>query len=411
MSSNLLAVLNQLANFKQLDKEMLTEIIRDSLYTSISKKLAPENELEVNIDFQENDIFATFKRIVVLDETELGEISLGEARMAYGKDVELDDKIPVKMQMHEFGPKIIKNAKKSIQERIKKEDANKTSLHFENQKNTIVSGKVKSVGFSGIRIDIGYTTALLPAEEQIEDEYYKQGDIVKAYVTNIRRRDSSVTILLSRTNPEFVKKLFENEIPEIFKGEISINKIVREPGIRTKVEVSTEKDNIDPAGSCLGVKGVRIDAIRKELHGEQIDIVVSNSDIDQYIANAVGADLVERVITTERGKFARVIVREKNKNLAIGKRGKNVRLAAKLTNYKIDIYTKEEFDSKISEERRVTNHVSELDGVSSSIAQILKTYGYTSVQDIFLASVEELCNLEGIGSKTAEKLKESSEAF
>ncbi len=411
MSSNLLAVLNQLANFKQLDKEMLTEIIRESLYNSISKKLAPENELEIKLDFKSNEIYAHFKKVVVLADTQLGDISLAEAKKQYGRDIELGDKVDVTMQLHEFGPKVIKNAKKAIQERIKREDNNKTSLHFENQKHTIVTGKVKTIGFSGIKVDIGYTTALLPPEEQIEEEYYKVGDIVKAYVTNIRRKENSVTILLSRTNPEFVKKLFENEIPEVIRGEIVIKKIVREPGIRTKVEVCSENEHIDAAGSCLGVKGVRIDSIRKELHGEQIDIVVSNEDIDEYIANAIGKDLVERVIVSDRGKFARVIVKEKNKNLAIGKKGKNVRLAAKLTNFKIDIYTKEEFDFKLAEERRITNHVSELDGVTPNIAQILKNHGYTSVQDIFLATTEELCNLEGIGSKTAEKLKESAEAF
>jgi len=411
MSSNILAVLNQLASFKQLDKEMLTEIIKESLYSTISKKLLPENELKIHLDFTTNDIYATFKKKVVLFDSELGEISLNEAKKQYGKGIEIDDTVDVKMHFHEFGPKIIKNAKKAIQERIKSEDANKTSLHFENQKNTIVTGKVKAEGFGGIRVDIGYTTALLPPEEQIEEEYYKQGDIIKAYVTNIRRKESGVTIILSRTNPEFVKKLFENEIPEIFNGDIIIKKIVREPGIRTKVEVYTEKDHIDAAGSCLGTKGLRIDSIRKELHGEQIDIVVSNPNSDEYVANAIGKDLVERVIISERGKFARVIVKEKNKNLAIGKKGKNVRLAAKLTNYNIDIFTKEEFNSKLAEERRITNHVSELDGVTPNTAQILKSHGYTSVQDIYLATVDELCNLGNIGAKTAEKLKESAEAF
>lgn len=411
MSSNILAVLNQLASFKQLDKDMLTDIIKESLYSTIAKKLLPENELKIHLDFAAGDVYATFKKIVVLMDSELGEISLEDATRQYGKGIEIGDSVDVKMQFHEFGPKMIKNAKKAIQERIRSEDANKTSLHFESQKNTIVTGKVKSESFGGIRVDIGYTTALLPPEEQIEEEYYKQGDIIKAYVTNIRRKDSGVTIILSRTDPEFVKKLFENEIPEVFSGDIVIKKIVREPGIRTKVEVYTEKENIDPAGSCLGTKGLRIDAIRKELHGEQIDIVVSNVNDDEYIANAIGKDLVERVIVSERGKFARVIVKEKNKNLAIGKKGKNVRLAAKLTNYNIDIFTKDEYNSKLAEERRITNHVSELEGVTPTTAQIFKSHGYTSVQDIYLATVDELCNLEGIGIKTAEKLKESAEAF
>lgn len=411
MANNILAVLNQLASFKQLDQDVLTNIIKESLYSTISKKLEPENELEIIIDFNTNDVYAQFKRKVVLYESDLGELNITDARQQYGNAIELGDFIDIKMHLNEFGPKLIKNARKAIQERIKSVDADKTTLHFESQKNTIVSGKVKSENFSGIKVDIGYTTALLPKEEQIEEEYYKPGDMIKAYVTNIRRKNNGVMIILSRTNPEFVKKLFENEIPEIYSGDVTIKKIVREPGIKTKVEIFTDKPSVDPAGSCLGPKGIRLEAIRKELHGEQIDLVVSDSNINEYITNAIGKEIVERVIVTERGKFARVIVKEKNKNLAIGKKGKNVRLAAKLTNYNIDIYTKEEFDSKLSQERRVTNHVNELDGVTDNIAKILKSHGYTSVEDIYQSSIEELCNLEGITEKTATKLKDSAKAF
>ncbi|MBT4575197.1 MAG: transcription termination factor NusA, partial [Candidatus Cloacimonetes bacterium] len=141
------------------------------------------------------------------------------------------------------------------------------------------------------------------------------------------------------------------------------------------------------------------------------DIVVWDSAPEQLIANAIGPDLVEKVYLADRGKFARIIVNRDNKNLAIGKKGKNVKLAAKLTDFKLDIYTEEEFEEKISEERRITSHISDLDGVSSKVAEVLKVHGYTSVQDIYEASIEELCNLEGLGKKTAEKIKESSKYF
>ena len=189
-----------------------------------------------------------------------------------------------------------------------------------------------------------------------------------------------------------------------------ILKIVREPGIRTKVELEALDESLDPITECVGPKGTRIDSIRKELHGEQIDIVVHSDDMEQMVQNALGISNTKRVVI-ERGRAASVIVDEADKVVAIGKQGKNVRLAAKLTGLKIDIFTSEEFEEKMSKERRTVSHITELDGVSPKIAEVLRNAGYTSVQDIFQASVNELATLEGIGQKTAEKLKEAAKYF
>ncbi|MDY6915166.1 MAG: transcription termination factor NusA [Candidatus Cloacimonadota bacterium] len=410
MGANLMSSLAELANLKQLNKDELEKIIREGLYQAISKKLLPENELEIIAEFDTNKVLAKFKRIVVEQDTELGEISLEEAKR-YKQEVELGDKIPVQMPIFEFEPKVIKNARKAILERIKHLEESRIMFDYEKQKNQIVAGKVRKVDYNGLLLDIGYADALLPVEEQIEDEYFKVGDIVRAYVVNIRKRRNDVIVLLSRTRPEFVKKLFELEVPEISNGDIEIKKIVREPGVRTKVAVHAVTNGIDATASCLGPKGVRIESLRKELNGELIDVVSWDSSPEQLIANAIGMDVVDKVYLAQRGKFARIIVNEANKNLAIGKHGKNVKLAAKLTDYKLDIFTEAEFEEKISEERRITSHVSDLDGVTPKIAAILKEHGYTSVQDIYTSTVEELCNLEGLGEKTAQKLKESAKYF
>ncbi len=411
MAANLMAIVNELASLKQLDKSKVAEIIKEGLYVAISKKLEPENELEIVTNYEKSAVVARFKRHVVEQDYQLGEISVEAARAEYDSKAEVDDWIEVEMQIHEFEPKVIKNARKAIQEKIKELEEERIMFDYEKQHKQIVTGKIRKVDYNGYTVDIGYADALLPVEEQVEDEFYKVGDLVRAYVLNIRKLKADVKVILSRTHPEFVKKLFESEIPEVFSGEIELRKIVREPGLRTKVCVSSKDKNIDPAGSCLGPKGIRIEQIRKELHSEQIDIVVWDESPEQFIANAIGNDLVERVYLADRGKFARVIVQDRNKNLAIGKKGKNVKLAAKLTEFKLDIYTEEEFEEKISEERRITSHVIELDGITPKIADILKDHGYTSVQDIHEASVEELCNLEGIGEKTAIKLKESAALF
>lgn len=410
MSANLMASLSELAALKQLDKEKLAEIIKDGLYQAISKKLLNENELEIEADFDTNWVAAKFKRIVVERDMSLGEISLEEAQQ-FDEKLELGDKIPVEIPISEFEPKVIKNARKAILERIRMLEEDRIMFDYENQKNQIVSGKIRKDDYNGYLVDIGYADALLPKDEQIEDEFYKVGDMIRAYVVNIRKRKNDVIVILSRTRPEFVKKIFESEIPEINSDDIEIKKIVREPGIRTKVSVHSKDENIDATAACLGPHGVRIESIRNELNGELIDIVLWDDSSEQLIANAIGPDLVEKVYLAERGKFARIIVNEENKNLAIGKKGKNVKLAAKLTDFKLDIYTEEEFEEKISEERRITSHVSDLDGVTAKVAEVLKTHGYTSVQDIYEGSIEELCHLEGLGKKTAAKIKESSKYF
>jgi len=347
---------------------------------------------------------------VVEVEENLGEISLAEARVL-NPSVQLEDMIQRSMSLHEFEPKLVKNAQRMIQEKIRELEDEKIQKDFNKLKNTIVVGKIKTIDENGgYRIDINHTDALLPTDEQIENEYYRVGDNIRAYVVNIRSHQSNIIIILSRSNPEFVKKLFEAEIPEIFNGQISIRKIVREPGIRTKVELDSNEHKLDPISACVGVKGTRIDSIRRELHGEQIDIVVHSDDPEQMIINALGIDGANHVII-ERNRAASVIVSEENKVIAIGKQGKNVKLAAKLTGMKIDIFTSADFEEKMAKERRTVSHITELDGVNAKIAEALKQAGYTSVQDIFAASLDELCNLEGVGQKTAERLKEAAKYF
>ncbi|HOH98684.1 MAG TPA: transcription termination factor NusA [Candidatus Cloacimonadota bacterium] len=412
MSVNILEAVIKLAAIKQLDGVQIQGIIVDSITSTLSKKLLPENELEVFIDPATSGIKATFKCLVVELETNLGEISLSEARSMYDSKAKLNDYITKTMALHEFEPKLVKTAQKLIQDRIRLLEDEKIQNDFNKQKHTIVTGKIKSIDENngGYRIDIGYTDALLPLDEQIENEYYRVGDNIKAYVVNIRNSANGVMIILSRTNPEFVKKLFEAEIPAIYSGSIKIRKIVREPGIRTKVELETTDPKLDPITECVGPKGTRIDSIRKELHGEQIDIVVYNEDLEKMIENALGITGVKRVII-ERNRAASVIVEESDKVMAIGKQGKNVKLAAKLTGLKIDIYTAGEFEEKMAKERRTISHINELDGVSPKIAEILRNAGYTSVQDVFQASLNELAALEGLGQKTAERLKEAAKYF
>ncbi|MCL2064672.1 MAG: transcription termination factor NusA [Candidatus Cloacimonetes bacterium] len=411
MSSNILAIIKELANIKQLDQEKIEKVIKDSLKIVLGKKLKLENDLEIILDYNKNYLAARFLKEVVDQEMSLGQMSLHEAIYEYDEKAKIGDMIRVEISIQTFEPKLIKNAREEIAHKIRRLEEDRKMFDYEKQKHQIVYGKVKKSDFNGYLIDIGFAEGLLPVEEQIEEEFYKIGDHIRCFVLNIRKRGNELIVILSRAHPEFVKKLIELEVPEVLSGEIEIKRIIREPGVRTKVAVKAKHASIDAVGSCLGPKAIRIEQIKKELRGEIVDILEWDDDPEVLISNAIGPDLIEKVYITQKGKFARIIVSDENKNFAIGKMGKNVRLAAKLTEYKLDIFTKDEFEDKLAEERRITSHVNELDGVTAKIADILKEHGYTSVQDIFKASVNELKNIEGIGEKIAFKLKEASKHF
>ncbi len=418
MSASILEAISKVAATKQLDKVQLQSIILESITSTLSKKLDEENNLMVSFHEKTGGIEIEYDSLVVEHEIRLGQISILDAQKVYNPRARLGDYIHIKKFLSELEPKLVKTVQRTISERLHELDEKRISSDFDQQKNTIVTGRIKSIDDTfGYRIDIGKMEALLPVDQQIENEFYKVGDHIKAYVVNIRIPDktksydkSKSVIILSRIHPEFVKKIFESEIPEIYDGTVKVRKIVREPGVRVKVELESTDPKIDPLRACLSVKGTRLDAIRKELHDEQIDIVVHNDDPEKMVINALGVENVRNVII-ERGKSATVIVSEADKVLAIGKLGKNAKLAAKLTGLKMDIYTQAEFDEKKSKERRTISHVTELDGVTPKIAEILKKSGYTSVQDVFIASVDELCNLDGVGRKIAERLKEAAELF
>ena len=396
---------------KQLDQDKIEKVIKESLMIVLNRKLRIDSELEIILDYNKNYLAARFlKEVVIKDET-IGQMSLQEAKQEHDIHAKVGDMIKVEVLIQTLEPKLIKNARIEIAHKIKRLEEDRKMFDFEKQKYQIVYGKVKKSDTNGYLIDIGFAEGLLPVEEQIENEFYKVGDFVRCFVLNIKKRGQELIVILSRAHPEFVKKLIELEVPEILNGDIEIKKIIRDPGVRTKVAVQALKPDIDAVGSCLGPKAIRLEHIKKELHGEIVDIIDWCDDPETLIMSSIGRDIVERVYFSQKGKYARVIVSDDNKNYAIGKNGKNVRLAAKLTDFKLDIYTKDEYEDKVSEERRITSHVNELDGVTQKISDILKEHGYTSVQDIYLATVNEMKNIEGIGEKIIVKLKEAAKHF
>ena len=246
MAFNLISIIEEFSRLKQIDREKIAEIIRESLESTLQKKLSEETELIVEINFDENEVVAKFDAVVVEESTGLlDEIILGEAQKI-NHEAEIGDIIPIEMPVSDFGRKTIQSARQAIINRFRESETEKVKVDYEKQKGEIISGAVKKVEYNGYIIDIGFTDALLPTEEQVETEFYKAGDFLKAYVESIRQSKNGVRVILSRKRPEFIIKLFENEIPEIADSIVMIKKIVREPGFRTKVAVASNDENVDP---------------------------------------------------------------------------------------------------------------------------------------------------------------------
>jgi N utilization substance protein A len=285
-------------------------------------------------------------------------------------------------------------------ERIYDEYKDKVSL--------IVAGTVRQVDRGNILINIGRAEAYLPIREQIKKERYNQGDTLRACIIEVDREAKGPQVILSRTSDQFLRKLFEQEVPEIFDGDVEIKSIAREPGGRSKIAVFSRSEKVDAVGSCVGMKGSRVQAVVNELHGEKIDIVNWSENSSEFVSRALAPAKVSSLRFNEAYGEVLAIVEEDQLSLAIGREGQNVRLASRLTGWKIDLTTVKEAERKDRLEQKLQMDISEMYGVTARLSQKLKNIGVLTVQKLYKTSLEELVEIEGIGPKTAEKLKETA---
>jgi N utilization substance protein A len=253
---------------------------------------------------------------------------------------------------------------------------------------------------------MGKTEAILPAKEQVPREHYRLRDRIKAYILDIKKTTKDPQIVLSRTYAGFVKELFKTEVPEINEGIVTIKGIAREPGIRTKIAVDSSNPDVDPVGACVGTKGARVQNIVQELRGEKIDIIPWSEDPAKFVCNALAPAEIMEVILYNEQKAMEIIVPDNQTSLAIGKKGQNVRLAVKLTGWKIDIKSKSEAEN---ESKTALDQLMQIPGIGETSAQALLNEGYNSAQDIAKAEVDELTKLPGFGEKKAQAIKAAAE--
>ncbi len=401
-------LVEQISREKGIDKSILLKAVEEALRTALKKKLGPKRDLEIHYDDDagELEVFE-FKRVVEKVKDPDIEISLKEAKK-YDPEIELGDDLGLKLDTSELGRIAAQSAKQVIIQRIKDAEQEVIYEDFKTRKGEIVNGIIHRFDRGHAIVNLGRTEAILPLQEQSPTEVYRQGDRIRALIIDVRKGGRLPQIVLSRTHPDFLKALFQLEVPEIADGTVKIMNVVREPGSRAKIAVSTSDSNVDPVGACVGVRGARVHNIVQELKGEKIDIVVWNIDPARFVCNALAPAEITRVIIDENKHAMEVIVPDDQLSLAIGRNGQNVRLASKLVGWKIDVKSESKYGKMLKE-----GYLSllEVTGVGEITAESLWENGIRSALQLAESRVEDLVKIEGISEKKAEKLIEGAREY
>lgn len=352
MNRELISVIDEIGRQKGIDKARVIGAIESALQTAAKKRFGQAENIEVEIDPKTGEISVVSKKIIVDTVTNpKAEISLKEAR-EFDEGAEVGDEIGSLIEMDELGRIAAQTAKQVIFQKVREAEWEAVQKEYSTRQGDLVNGIILGMERRNYLVDLGKTEAILPIQEQIPREAYRRGDRVKAMLLEVRRTPKDVQVILSRSHPQFVAKLFEMEVPEVGEKIVEIKSIVREPGDRTKIAVSSRDKAVDPVGACVGIKGSRVQAVVRELRGEKIDIITWTSDPRVFIAEALNPASIEKVGIDEDKKSALVVVADSQLSLAIGKNGQNVRLAARLTGWKIDIISATEYEKEKAERDR-----------------------------------------------------------
>lgn len=344
-----IAQIDQMGREKGIDKAKVIGAVEAALQTAAKKRFGQNENIQVQMDPKTGEIsVVSLKTIVETVTNPKTEISLQEARKV-DSGAEVGDEIGDTIGIDELGRIAAQTAKQVICQKVREAEWEAVQREYATRQGDLINGIILGQERRNYLVDLGKTEAILPMQEQIPRESYRRGDRLKAYLLEVRRTPKDVQVVLSRTHPQFVAKLFELEVPEVGEKIVEIKGIVREPGDRTKIAVSSRDKAVDPVGACVGIKGSRVQAVVRELRGEKIDIIAWTSDPRVFIAEALNPASIEKVGIDEEKKSALVVVADSQLSLAIGKNGQNVRLAAKLTGWKIDIISSTEYEKEKAE--------------------------------------------------------------
>ena len=404
----LLRIVDAVANEKSIDKELVIGSMEDAIQKAALTKFGNDNNIEVLIDRENGDIkIQKVLDIVENVEDSAREITLNDAKKINTENAELKigDKIFEELPQVDFGRIAAQSAKQVISSKVREAEKNRQYEDFIDKQDQILSGIIKRLEYGNVIVDLGKAEGVIKKDELIPREILKTGDRVKAYCYEVKKELKGHQIFLSRAHPQFLAKLFFQEVPEIYEGIIEIKSVARDPGSRAKICVTSSDSSIDPVGACVGMRGSRVQTIVNELHGEKIDIIKHTEDLPTLISESLSPAEIQKVLIDQENKRIDVILSEENLSKAIGRRGQNVRLASKLTNYEIDILTdKEDSERRQTEFKDKTETLIKSLEVDETLGQLLVSEGFQGIEEISQADVEEISKIEGIDEVTAQEL-------
>ncbi|MGH7771769.1 MAG: transcription termination factor NusA [Candidatus Binatia bacterium] len=409
MQQDLNRVIEQVSKEKGIDKTILINALENAMVSAAKKTFGHQRKIEAQYNQVLGEV-ELFEAKVVVDEVKdpSVEITLQEARENLDPDAEIGDELLSKLDTSSFGRIAAQAAKQNIVQRVRDAEREIIYNEFKGREGQLVNGIVQRFEKKNIIVNLGRTDAILPEKEQVPRERYRQSDRIRAYIVSVEITSRGPQIVLSRTHPGMLVKLFEQEVPEIYEAIVEVKGVAREPGGRAKIAVVSNDPDVDPVGACVGMKGTRVQAVVQELRGEKIDIVHWTPDQAEYVCRALAPAKVSKIIIDDDERNMEVIVPDDQLSLAIGKKGQNVRLASRLSGWRIDVRSESEADE---ETRRARSSLGAIPGVNDMVAELIYQAGFKSAEELAEADLETILDIDGIGPEKAEAVYKSTREY
>jgi N utilization substance protein A len=402
----LLQIADAVAREKAIDRSIVITAMEDAIAKAARSRYGAETDVHAEINAKTGELrLARHLLVVESVENPSNQISVEDARRR-NPAAQVGDTIADALPPLEYGRIAAQSAKQVIVQKVREAERDRQYQEYKDRIGDIVNGIVKRVEYGSVVVDLGRGEAIVRRDEMLPREVFRNGDRIRAYIYDVRREPRGPQIFLSRTHPQFMAKLFAQEVPEIYDGIVEVRAVARDPGSRAKIAVISRDSSVDPVGACVGMRGSRVQAVVNELQGEKIDIIPWSPDIATFVVNALAPAEVAKVVLDEERERIEVVVPDQQLSLAIGRRGQNVRLASQLTGWDIDILTEqEESERRQAEFENRTKMFMEALNVDEVVGQLLASEGFASVEELALVDRREISSIEGFDEETAEELQ------
>jgi len=408
----LLQIADAVAREKSIDKKIVLEAAEEAYTKAAKQRYGAENDIRCEIDTKTGEArLSRVLAVVELVENDATQINLADAKKR-NPQAQIGDLIAETLPPLEFGRVAAQNAKQVIVQKVREAERDRQFAEYKDRVGDIINGTVKRVEYGNVIVDLGKAEGIIRRDEMIPRENVRLQDRIRAFIYDVRREQRGPQIFLTRARPEFMSKLFAQEVPEIYDGVVEIKSVARDPGSRAKIAVISKDSSIDPVGACVGMRGARVQAVVNELQGEKVDIIQWNPDAASFIVNALAPAEVTKVVLDEDSNRIEVVVPEAQLSLAIGRRGQNVRLASQLTGWDIDILTEqEESERRQKEFAERTQLLMESLDVDEVIAQLLVTEGFATIEEVAFVDLSEISHIEGFDENTAQEIQSRAREY